>query len=190
MPILVGTEHRCMSDRAEKKVWQHHRDTSRRLHWLPGPQRINYKLFTHVQVLAPHGAIISLCDVCPSVDWSCSLVILISCQQRSTDTVQQNYRLLSSPCSFAVSGLRCWNHRHCQHDSSAAAKASAVLLWLCVRATVVNFLQDYTDINAVYELTNPQPDPTQTDFTDYLTVHRLSLVNGFTFVSVFPFSVF
>jgi len=24
-----------------------------------------------------------------------------------------------------------------------------------------------------------------TDFTDYLTVHRLSLLNGFTFVSVF-----
>jgi len=27
--------------------------------------------------------------------------------------------------------------------------------------------------------------PARTDFTDYLIVHRLSLLNGFTFVSVF-----
>jgi len=30
-----------------------------------------------------------------------------------------------------------------------------------------------------------EQSPCRTDFTDYLTVHRLSLLNGFTFVSVF-----
>jgi len=43
---------------------------------------------------------------------------------------------------------------------------------------------------AIFSFHHPGTLSFRTDFTDYLTVHWLSVLKGFTFVSVFPFPVF
>jgi len=85
----VGTE-RCLAlDRPESLKMRHFGTTFSDCLWFLQwfPQRIRCKLCLLVYKRLHHnyGSIMSLCDMCPNVDWSCSSITSISCQRRSTD---------------------------------------------------------------------------------------------------------
>ena len=103
--------------------------------WLLVHQRIQYKLSTCLQMFAAYGSIISLCDVCPSVNW------LLWSAANGTLPIPCTTTRGCGPHSFAVYGPRCGNA-----PSSALKSLSLSIRHFCCQLKTVLFRYGYAQL--------------------------------------------